>query len=74
MTTKPLNVMPTETVLRQTARRVRLPFGQYEVTVLVADDGQLIAIDEIRIRKDFLSPEQVLRSSRVVDVDRFYQE
>ena len=51
-----------------------LPFGQYEVILLVNENGRVIDVDAIRVVKDFLSPEQIVRSSRVVNVDDFYQE
>lgn len=57
-----------------TSRQVVVPFGSYDVVIRVTEDGRLLGIDEIRVRKDFLSHEQRIASSGCFDVDEFYRE
>jgi len=53
---------------------VVIPFGRYEIVARLTEDDKLIDIVELRIKKDFLSPEQRVSSSGYLDVDEFYQE
>ena len=44
---------------RVTARAVSIPFNQYEVLVTVSESGQILGIQEIKVRKDFRQPSQI---------------
>ncbi len=55
-------------------KRVIIPFGKYEIVARLTEDNRLIDIVELRIKQDFLSPEQRVSTSGYLDVDEFYQE
>jgi len=55
---------------RTTANTVVVPFNQYEVAVTVSETGQILGIQEIRVRKDFRKPGH----SAPVDIEQFYRE
>lgn len=55
---------------RTTVRTVNVPFNQYEVLVAVTETGQIICIQEIRVKKDFRKPSQI----GAVDFDQYYRD
>lgn len=65
----PTGAMPTDE-----ARRIVLPFDQYEIVVAVTEQGHPLAVVEVRVRKDFLSSQQRVAASGYHDVDDFYRD
>ena len=59
---------------RGTVRTKVFPFEQYEVIGEVNHLEQLVRVIAIRIKKDFLSLDQIRAKSRNFNVDRFYQD
>ena len=55
-------------------RDVVVPFDRCEIVVRLGPGDELLEIVEVRIRADFRSAEQRLRSARHHDVDEFYRE
>ncbi len=55
---------------RVTAKVVQVPFNQYEVFVVVSESGEILGIQEMRVRKDFRKPSQI----KSVDFDQYYRE
>jgi len=53
---------------------VVVPYHNFEVIVCLTEDNRFLGITELRIKKDFLSPDQKVANSGVFDVDEFYQE
>ena len=51
-------------------RIITLPFDDYEIVIAVTESGRVLGIQEVRIKKHFLNPNQI----GYVDVDDFYQE
>ena len=54
-----VNYERTGELPRVTARAIRFPFNQYEVLVAVSESGEILGIQEIRLRKDFRAPSQI---------------
>lgn len=50
------------------------PFGKYEVKIRLTPNNEFIGIEEIKINKDFLSYEDKLSISKIIDVNEFYKE
>jgi hypothetical protein len=55
-------------------RTILYPFSRYEIRVRVSSTGGFIGIDEIKVRKDFLSHIQKMQSLQAHDVEEFYKE
>jgi hypothetical protein len=55
---------------RTIAKSVVCRFDKYEVVVNVSEGGQLLGIQEIRVRKDFRAPSQI----GYVDSADYYRE
>jgi hypothetical protein len=53
---------------------VAVPFDRYEIVIRLGPDNQFLGVAGIRVKADFRSPEQRLRSAKHHDVDQFYQE
>lgn len=71
------NVSTTSTaspVNPQLHKLVVIPFGNCEVVVCLTQDDRFVSICELRIKRDFLSPEQRVANSGYLDVEKFYQE
>ena len=51
-----------------------VPCGHCEVIVCLTEDGRFLGVSEVRVNRDFLSPEQRVASSGNLDVDKVYQE
>ncbi len=49
-------------------------FGRYEITVRLGPANEFRGIEEVAVAKDFLSPEQKVRSSAHHDVSDLYEE
>ena len=47
---------------------------QYEIVVRLTDDDRFVEIAELRIKKDFLSPEQRVAASGCFNIEEFYEE
>jgi hypothetical protein len=56
------------------ARRELVPFGQYEVTVLLGPSNEFLGVLQIAIKKDFLSQEQKLLAHDVHHVEDIYKD
>lgn len=61
-------------VLDVPTRTVVLPFDKYEVVLELTADHQILGISEIRIKRDFLSHDQIAPRAARPDVERFYEE
>ena len=59
---------------KQGQKRVVVSHGQYEIVVRLTEDGRFVDVDELRIKRDFLSPEQRVAGSGYFNVDEFYEE
>lgn len=51
-----------------------VPFDNLEIVVCIDDIGRFVGVHEVRVKKDFLSPEQRVSSSGNLDVEEFYAE
>ena len=58
----------------QLHKLVVVPYGNCEVVVCLTQDDRFVGIYELRIKKDFLSPEQRVSSSGRLDVEEFYRD
>lgn len=66
---------PTGSFPAPHSRIISLPYGDaYEVLLRVTDDNRVVRVEEIRVKRDFLSPEQRIASSSYIDVEEFYQD
>ena len=57
-----------------TAKIAVVPYGTYEVVIILDQDNRFLGIQEIRITKDFLSLEQSLAHRDAFDVEDFYED
>jgi len=53
---------------------VAVPYENFEIVVRLSEDNRFLGVAELRIKKDFLSPEQRVANTGVFDVDEFYRE
>jgi hypothetical protein len=53
---------------------VAVPYENFEIVVCLAEDNRFLGVAELRVKKDFLSPEQRIANTGVFDVDEFYRE
>ncbi|OHB72845.1 MAG: hypothetical protein A2V70_01510 [Planctomycetes bacterium RBG_13_63_9] len=53
---------------------VIVPYENFEIVVCLSEDNRFLGVAGLRIKKDFLSPEQRAANTGVFDVDEFYQE
>jgi len=51
-----------------------VPFGGFEIVVLLGSRDEFMGIREIRISKNFLSPDQIVKYFRSVDVSDLYED
>ena len=58
---------------RRKSRTVVVPYLNYEIVVRLTEDDRFIGVEELRIKKDFLSQAQRIANTGVFDVDEFYQ-
>ena len=58
----------------QAHRLVVVPYGKYEVVVCLTADNRFVGIAELRVSRDFLTPEQRVSSSGYHDVEEFYRD
>ena len=66
---------PTGSIPAPQSHTIVLPYGdKYDVVLRVTDDNRVIRIEEIRIKRDFLSAQQKIASSTHIDVEDFYRE
>lgn len=57
------------------ARRVvRVPFGQFVISVALSEKNEFLGIVEVSVNEDFRSLRQRLHGVNVHDVDEFYKE
>ena len=61
---------PTGMQVPPSTRTLLCNFNQYEVVLRISESGEVLGVEEIRIRKDFRSPNQI----GYVDVDDYYRE
>ena len=55
-------------------RMARVPFGHYEVTILLGPANEFLGISQIAVAKDFLSQEQKLLAHDVHHVEDIYKD
>lgn len=68
-------VIPTgQHSFMETSRDVTTSFGDYVVTVCLDENDKFLGIKEIKLSKDFLSIQQKVNSSYVIDVEEFYDD
>jgi uncharacterized protein (DUF1786 family) len=58
----------------QSHKLVVVPYGNCEIVVCLTQDNRFVGISELRINKDFLTPEQRVASSGCLDVEEFYRD
>ena len=61
-------------VNQQSYKLVVVPYGNCEVVVCLTQDNRFAGIRELRIKKDFLTPEQRVSTSGYLDVEEFYRD
>ena len=57
-----------------TNRTIVFGFEQYEVVLAVTEDNRVLAVVEVRQKKDFRNAKQKAISTRYFDMDRFVTE
>jgi hypothetical protein len=70
------NLVPDATATRPSnpTRIVVVPFERYEVSLRLTEDDRVVEVVEVKVRKDFLTPEQRIAATAYQDVDEFYRE
>jgi hypothetical protein len=58
----------------QSHKLVVVPYGGCEVVVCLTEDNRFVGIRELRIKRDFLTPEQRVSTSGYLDVEEFYRD
>lgn len=53
-------------------KTVRYFFDKYEISLILDANDRFIAINEVKLKKDFLSLKQKLSSLNSIDVSRYY--
>lgn len=58
----------------QRRKLVAVPYENFEIVLCLSEDDRFLGVAELRIKRDFLSPEQRVANTGVFDVDEFYRE
>lgn len=51
-----------------------VPFDKYEIEVRVTPDGRFLGIEGVKVNRDFLSIEQRVKASRVLNTEKYFPE